>query len=75
MRRFFRRISLLWGGVQLANAAITAWLLVSQPLSTFVLARAAASLVLTGGAIVVSTLWFFGSMRHHGIVVARVEKR
>lgn len=73
MRRFFRRISLLWGGVQLANAGLTAWLLLTQPLTTFVLVRAAVSVALTGGAIAVSTLWFFRSMRRHGLVVARVR--
>lgn len=73
VRRFFRRISLLWGGVQLANAGLTAWLLVTQPLTTFVLARAAVSVVLTGGAIALSTVWFFRSMRRHGLVVARVR--
>jgi hypothetical protein len=71
MRRFFRRISLLWGAVQLANAGLTAWLLVTQPLTTFVLARAAVSVVLTAGAIALSTLWFFRSMRRHGLVLAR----
>jgi hypothetical protein len=75
MRRFFRRISLLWGGVQLANAAVTAWLLATQPLTTFVVVRAVASLLLTGGAIAVSTVWFFWSMRRHGLVVARVGGR
>lgn len=69
MRRFFVRISLLWAFVNLANAAVTVWLLVSQPLATYVLAKSVVSLAATGTAIVVSTLWFRRSMRGHGIRV------
>lgn len=58
VRRFFLRISLLWSFVFLANTAISLWLLVSQSLVTFLWARALASLILTGGAIAVSTLAF-----------------
>ena len=63
MRRFFVRISLLWAFVNLANAAVTMWLLVSQPLATYVLAKSAGSLAATGTATVVSMLWFRRSMR------------
>jgi hypothetical protein len=69
MRRFFVRISLLWAFVNLANAAVTVWLLVSQPLATYVLAKSVVSLTATGTAIVVSTLWFRRSMRGHGVLV------
>jgi len=68
VRRFFRRISLLWAFVNVVNAGLTIWLLVSQPLPTFVIARTAVSLGCTGGAIAVSTVWFFRSMRRHGLL-------
>ena len=58
VRRFFLRISLLWAGVFLANAGISLWLLVSQSLATFLWTRTVASLVLTGGAVAISTLAF-----------------
>src|SRR6266508_1962434 len=58
VRRFFLRISLLWAGVFLANAGISLWLLVSQSLATFLWTRTVASLVLTCGAVAVST-WAF----------------
>jgi hypothetical protein len=58
VRRFFLRISLLWAGVFLANAGISLWLLVSQSLTTFLWTRTVASLVLTGAAVVVSTMAF-----------------
>jgi uncharacterized membrane protein len=58
VRRFFQRVSLLWAVVFLANAGIGLWLLVSQPLATFLWSRTVASLALTGLAAAVSTWWF-----------------
>jgi intracellular septation protein A len=69
VRRFFARITVLWAFVQLANAGLGIWLLVTQPVGTYVLARAASSWVLTGAAILASTLYFRHSMRRHGIAV------
>jgi hypothetical protein len=71
MRRFFLRISLLWAFTGIANVAVTLWLLLSQSIGTFVVARSATSLVLTSSAIVVSTIWFHRSMRRHGVLVGR----
>jgi hypothetical protein len=72
VQKFFSRLTLLWGGVQLANAAVTIGLLFSQPVHTYVWAKSLASLVLTGAAIGVSTVWFKRSMRRHGIRVVHV---
>jgi uncharacterized membrane protein len=58
VRRFFRRISLLWAGVFLANAGISLWLLVSQSLSTFLWTRTLVSIALTAGAVAISTFAF-----------------
>lgn len=69
VRRFFLRLTVLWGFVQLANAGLTLLLLLSQPLETFVWAKSLTSLALTGTAIAVSALWFRRSMRNHGIRV------
>jgi uncharacterized membrane protein len=58
VRRFFRRISLLWAGVFLANAGISLWLLVSQSLSTFLWTRTVVSITLTAVAVAISTRAF-----------------
>jgi hypothetical protein len=71
VRRFFLRVSLLWAFTGIANVTITLWLLLSQSIGTFVIARSATSLVLTVSAIAVSTLWFVRSMRRHGVLVGR----
>jgi hypothetical protein len=69
VRRFFARITVLWAFVQLANAALSIWLLVTQPVGTYYVAKTAGSWILTGSAILVSTLYFKWSMRRHGIAV------
>jgi len=69
VRQFFVRISLLWAVVLLTNAGFVLWLLFESTLRAFVLERAMVTLVLTGGGIVLSTLWFLRTMRHAGISV------
>jgi uncharacterized membrane protein len=67
-RRLFSRITLLWAFVLLANAAVTLALLLTEEVATFVLTRTLASFLLTGGAIVGSTVWFRRSLRRHGLL-------
>jgi hypothetical protein len=69
VRSFFIRLTLLWTFVQLANAAITIGLIVTQPVTTLVWAKSVSSGIMTGGAIVLSTMLFKRSMRKHGITV------
>ncbi|MGZ8734673.1 MAG: VC0807 family protein [Acidimicrobiia bacterium] len=69
VRRFFFQITLLWAFTQLTSAAITLWLLLSQSVERFVVAKSVVSLSLTLGAIVLSALWFRRSMARHGIPV------
>lgn len=73
VRLFFRNISLLWAVTQFANASITLWLLATQSIGTFVVARAVVSWSLTGAAILISTIWFKRSMTRHGILGPRPE--
>lgn len=69
VRTVFARLTLLWAGTHIANAALSIWLLVSQPISTYVIVRNGASLAVTGVAILVSTAFFVRSMRDLGVQV------
>jgi hypothetical protein len=71
VRRIFLQLSLLWAATQLANAVVTFWLLVSQSVGTFVVARMITSSTLTVTAIALSVLWFRRTMTRHGILVVR----
>jgi hypothetical protein len=73
VRRFFRQVTLLWAVTQLANASVTLWLLLSESLATFLIAKTLVSWGLTGTAIAVSTIWFRHSMTRHGILARREE--
>ena len=66
LRRFFLGISVLWGVVQLLNAGITLWLLLSQSLGTFVVLRTTLGSVLTGSAIAITIVWFQRLHRTNG---------
>jgi hypothetical protein len=69
VRRFFARITVLWAFVQLTNAALSVWLLITQPVGTYVLAKSVTSWGLTIIAVGLSTLYFKLSMRNHGIAI------
>lgn len=69
IQRLFLRLSLLWGLVYLVNAGTTLWLLVSQPLEVFLLAKTVLSTALTLAAIAGSVLWFRAGARRSGVLV------
>jgi hypothetical protein len=71
VRAFFVRVTFLWAFAQLANAAITVWLLMSQPVGVYVMAKTLVSWTLSGSVVVFSTLWFLRSMRQHGLLPPR----
>jgi hypothetical protein len=67
IRRFFVRVSILWGGIQLANAAIGLWLLVSQPISIYLVTKTAATSLIMGIALVGCVFWFRRILASHGL--------
>lgn len=70
LRRFFVRVSLLWAATSLANAAITLWLLLTQPATTFVIVKSFLGPVTTVVTIGSALVWFRRSLRRHGIRLA-----
>ncbi|HEX8802751.1 MAG TPA: VC0807 family protein, partial [Acidimicrobiales bacterium] len=63
VERIFGRITLLWGAINLANAAVTVLLLVSVPVETYVLSKTAVTFVGTVGGVLLSTWWFRRALR------------
>src|SRR3954464_1679485 len=72
MGQFFDRFSILWAMVHMANAALPLWLLLSQPLATYVVAKTVASLLLSGSAIAVSVAMFRRHAAQDGLAVVAV---
>jgi len=71
VQQFFLRISLLWAAVFLANATLTLWLLLSQSVGIFVLAKPFVSFGFTGAGVACSWWWFHRSMSRHGLIARR----
>ncbi|MGA7271592.1 MAG: VC0807 family protein [Acidimicrobiia bacterium] len=67
IRRFFIRITVLWGGIQLANAGLSLWLLISQPVSIYLVTKTVATAVIMGLAVCGSTVWFRRLVDRHGL--------
>ena len=65
LQRFFERITLLWSAVQVLNAAVTIWLLVTETVGTFIVARTIITLTLTACAVAISIVAFQRCMRDH----------
>jgi hypothetical protein len=71
--RLFRRLTLLWAAVHLATAATTLALLVSLPLATFVAAKTAACMAITGAGAALTVSWSLRTVRREGLVLARPD--
>jgi hypothetical protein len=69
VRRFFLRVSLLWGVVLATQAGFVLWLLLVSSLRAFVVERQVVSSVITAAGIAISVLWFVRVMRRAGVAV------
>jgi intracellular septation protein A len=72
VQRVFVRITLLWAFVNLANAAVSITLLLSQDVGTFVALKTIGGMVMVGAAVGASTIWFKQALRNHNISVVAV---
>jgi hypothetical protein len=68
MRSLFRRLTLMWGLVILAKAAITLWLLGALSTADFVLIKAGAIITLTATAATVTIVWSYAVARQQGLL-------
>jgi hypothetical protein len=66
----FRRLTVLWAGINLATAAATLVLLLCLPLATFVAAKQISGLAITCGGISVTVAWSLRTARREGLVSA-----
>ena len=67
MKRFFKRVSLLWAVVFLVNGATTLVVLATQTVGNYLMVSTAGSYSLVGLAVVGSLWWFHRSMAGQGI--------
>jgi hypothetical protein len=65
VQRVFARITLLWAFVNLANAGVTVWLLLSRPIADYLALKTVASAMFLLGGVALSSLWFRATLRRH----------
>jgi hypothetical protein len=70
LRKLFRRLTLLWAGVQLINAAAGASLLLTLPTSVYVPTKTASALLVTAVGVTVTVLLSLRVARREGLVAA-----
>ena len=68
IRRFFLRLTVLWGAIQLANAAVALSLLITQPIGVYLAAKTAATGLIMAVAVGGSTFWFRRLVARHGLL-------
>jgi intracellular septation protein A len=69
MRRFFSRLSLLWSVTSLVNATLTLYLLLTQPVTTFVIVKSFLGPGFTALTVIVAVGWFRRTLRRKGVRV------
>jgi intracellular septation protein A len=67
MKRFFRRVSLLWAFVFLANGGITLAVLATQTVGNYLVVSTAGSYTMVAAGIGLSLWWFRASLAGQGI--------
>ncbi|WP_433556405.1 VC0807 family protein [Pseudonocardia xinjiangensis] len=67
IRRFFKRVSLLWAVVFLINGATTIVVLATQTVGNFLVVSTAGSYSVVAMGIVLSLWWFRRSLAGHGV--------
>ena len=71
VKRLFRRLTVLWAGVNLVNASVTCWLLLTQPVSVFVAVKPLAALTVTWTGVLATVAWALRVARAEGLRPAR----
>jgi len=69
LRQFFVRLSLLWFVTSMLNAAITLWLLLTQPVTTFVVVKSFLGPSFTVITVLLAIGWFRFTSRNSGLRV------
>lgn len=67
IKRFFKRVSLLWAVVFMVNGATTLVVLATQTVGNYLMVSTAGSYSLVGMAVIGSLWWFRRSLAGHGI--------
>ena len=71
VRQLFRRLTIMWAAVNILNAGITCWLLLTQSVAVFVAVKPIAAMVVTWSAVAITVLWSLRVARQEGLRTRR----
>ncbi len=75
VKLLFRRLTVMWAAVNLLNAAVTCWLLLTQSVAVFVAVKPLSAMVVTWSAVVVTVMWSLRVARQEGLHAGRTGLR
>ena len=67
VKRLFRRLTIMWAAVNLLNAAVTCWLLLTQSVPVFVAVKPFPAMAVTWTAVAVTVMWSLRVARQEGL--------
>lgn len=67
VKRHFRRLTVMWAAVNLVNAAVTCWLLLTQSVAVFVAVKPLSAMAVTWSAVGVTVLWSLKVAHEEGL--------
>jgi len=73
VKLLFRRLTVMWAGVNLLNAGITCWLLLTQSTAVFVAVKSLSAMAVTWSAVGVTVLWALRVAGQEGLRTRRVS--
>ncbi len=74
VRQLFRRLTVMWAAVNLLNAGITGWLLMTQSVAVFVAVKPIAAMVVTWSAVAITVLWSLRIASKEGLRTRRAGR-
>lgn len=67
VKQLFRRLTVLWAAVNLINAAVTCWLLLTQSVAVYVAVKPLSAGVVTWSGVVATVIWALRVARQEGL--------
>ena len=67
VKQLFRRLTIMWAAVNLLNAAVTCWLLMTQSVPVFVAVKPFSAMAVTWTAVAVTVTWSLRIARQEGL--------
>jgi hypothetical protein len=67
IKQLFRRLTVLWAAINLVNAGITCWLLLTQSTEVFVAVKSISATAITWSGVALTVVWSLRIARKEGL--------